>query len=168
MNQHACSFRGASGADYGYYVFSPNFKPDDNRFYNYLFASLSAEGGWIPLFIGQGDLQQYLSDQAHVQEVALNGATHVLAHVSPHEQQRRMEALDMLASHPQAHAFSGCNVGSLASAALLSAPKTGGGTSPVNKSSKRSFPKDQTFKNHSPSLQSLDSVWTRLRAKIRG
>jgi len=167
MNQHACSFHGASGADYNYYVFSPNFKPDDNRFYNYLFASLSPEGSWIPLFIGQGDLQQYLSDQAHVQEVALNGATHVLAHVSPHEQQRRMEALDMLASHPQAHAFSGCNVGSLASAALLSAPKTGGSTSPVNKSSKRSFPKDQAFKNHSPSLQSLDSVWTRLRAKIR-
>lgn len=168
MNQHACSFRGASGADYSYYVFSLNFKPNDNRFYNYLFASLSAEGNWIPLFIGQGDLKQYLSDRVRLRDVALTGATHVLAHVSPHEQQRRMEALDMLASHPQAHAFSGCNVGSLASAALLSAPKTGGGTSPVNKSSKRSFPKDQAFKNHSPSLQSLDSVWTRLRAKIRG
>ena len=168
MNQHASSFYGASGADYSYRVFSQNFKPENNQFYNYMFASLSSEGNWIPVFIGQGDLKQYLSDQAHVRDVALTSATHVLAHMSPDEQQRRMEALDMLASHPQAHEFTGCNERTLANTSLLNAPKTGRGIPPVNKSAQRPFQNDQAFKNRSSSPQLLDTVWARLRAKLKG
>lgn len=182
MNRHAPSFYGASSAEYSYRVFSQNFKPEDNQFYNYIFASLSSEGNWIPVFIGQGDLKQYLSDQAHVREVALTSVTHVsdqahirevaltnvthvLAHMSPDERQRRMEALDMLASHPQAHEFTGRNGSTLASASHLSAPETGRDIALINKSSYRPFYNEQTFKTHTPSMQSLDTVWTRLRNK---
>ena len=162
MHQHSSSFSGASGADYSYGVFSANFTPQDKQFYNYMFASLSPEGRWIPAFIGQGDLKQYLSDQAQVRGLAHTRSTHVLAHISPNEQQRRMEASDMLASHPQALALSGSNLG-----ALPGRTKTGGSIPTRNKSAKRSFPNDQVFKNHTPSLQSQDSVWTRLRAKVK-
>ena len=182
MNQHAPSFYGASSTEYSYRVFSQNFEPEGNQFYNYIFASLSSEGSWIPVFIGQGNLKQYLSDQAHVREVALTSVTHVsdqthirevaltrvthvLAHLSPDERQRRMEASDMLANHPHAHEFTGSNGSTLASASHLSAPETGLGIAPSNKSSYRPFYNEQAFKNPTPSMQSLDTVWARLRNK---
>lgn len=158
MHQHSSSFSGASGADYRYDVCSANFTPQTKQFYNYMFANLSPEGRWNPVFIGHGDLKQYLSDQARIRGVAHARSTHVLAHISPDEQQRRMEASDMLASHPQALALSGSNLG---------AAKTGGRIPSQNKSAKRAFPNDQTFKNRAPSLQSQDTVWTRLRAKVK-
>jgi len=158
MHQHSSSFCGASGTDYRYGVYPPNFTPQDQQFYNYMFASLSPEGRWNPVFIGHGDLKQYLSDQAHIRSIAHSRSTHVLAHISPDAQQRRMEASDMLASHPQALALSGSNLG---------AAKTGGRIPSQNKSAKRAFPNDQTFKNRAPSLRSQDTVWTRLRTKVK-
>ncbi|MDE2090296.1 MAG: hypothetical protein KGJ08_00145 [Gammaproteobacteria bacterium] len=158
MHQHTSSFSGASGADYSYAVFPQHFVPQDQQFYNYMFASLSPEGRWNPVFIGQGDLKQYLNDQAHIRGVAHSRSTHVLAHISPDAQQRRMEASDMLASHPQALALSGCNPGTA---------KTVGRIPSQNKSAKRAFPNDQVFKNRAPSLRSQDTVWARLRAKVK-
>jgi len=158
MHQLTSSFSGASGTDYSYGVFPQNFVPQDQQFYNYMFASLSPEGRWIPAFIGQGDLKRYLSDQTHVRGVAHSRSTHVLAHISPDAQQRRMEASDMLASHPQALALSGISLG---------AAKPGGRIPSQNKSAKRAFPNDQTFKNHTPSIRSQDTVWTRLSTKVK-
>jgi len=163
MHQHTSSFSGASGADYSDNVFPTNFTPQDKQFYNYMFASLSSEGRWIPVFIGQGDLKQYLSDQALVRGAAHTRSTHVLAHISPDGQQRRTEASDMLASYPQALALSGCNLG-----AQPVTSKTGNRKKPrVKKSARRAYPDDQAFKSHPPSLRSRDTVWARLRAKVK-
>ncbi|MGA9853753.1 MAG: hypothetical protein WBR29_00550 [Gammaproteobacteria bacterium] len=158
MHQHTSNFCGASGTEYSYAVYRPNFIPQDKQFYNYMFANLSPEGRWNPVLIGHGDLKQYLSDQAHIRSVAHARSTHVLAHISPDAQQRRMEAADMLASHPQALALSGSNPG---------AAKTGDRKPSQNESAKRSFPNDQAFKKLVPSLQSQDTVWARLRAKVK-
>jgi hypothetical protein len=158
MHQHTSSLCGASGTDYSYGVFPQNFVPQDKQFYNYIFANLSPEGRWNPVFIGQGDLKQYLNDQARIRNVAHPRSTHVLVHISPNAQQRRMEASDMLASHPQALALSSNNTGTA---------KTVGRVPSQNKSAKRAFPNDQTFKNSAPSLRSQDTVWARLRAKVK-
>jgi hypothetical protein len=166
MNQHTSSFHGASGAEYDYCVFSKGFKPNDDQYYNYMFASLSPEGNWLPVFIGQGDLKQYLSDRLHVRSIAPAGSSHVLAHMNPDGQRRRMEALDMLASHPQVHAFTGCNRDSLESASHLNASKTQQRVPAAGKSARRFFPDDGVLKNFSQSPQSLDTVWARLRKKI--
>jgi hypothetical protein len=162
MHQHTSSFCGASGTDYNYGVFPQDFVPQDQQFYNYMFANLSPEGRWNPVFIGHGDLKQYLSDQAHIRNVAHSRSTHVLAHISPDAQQRRMEASDMLASHPQALTLSERNLGAAPGAA-----RTGDRISSQNKSAKRAFPNDQAFKNRTPSLRSQDTVWARLRAKVK-
>ena len=167
MNQHTADFNGASRANYSYHTFPSDFEPQHDRFYNYMFAGFSSEGGWNPVFIGHGDLKRYLYDRAHVRSVAPTNFIYVLAHLSPDKQQRMAEALDMLASHPQAHKFTGCNVHSLVSAAQQCGLKTGACISRMNKSANRAFPDDQIFKNGPPSLQSLDTVWGRLRNKVK-
>jgi hypothetical protein len=158
MHQHTSSFSGASGTDYSYGVFPQDFAPQDKQFYNYMFANLSPEGRWNPLFIGEGNLKQYLSDQARIRNVAHSYSTHVLAHISPDAQRRRMETSDMLVSYPQALTSSNRNPG---------AARTGDRIPSQNKSAKRAFPNDQIFKSRAPSLRSQDTVWARLRAKSK-
>ena len=165
MNQHISSFHGDSGAVYDYCVFSNGFTPNDKLYYNYMFASLSPEGTWIPVLIGQGDLKQFLSDQQHVNGNALADSTYVLAHISPDEQLRRLEALDMLASHPQAHALTRCSRDSLGRASQGMESKAEQDIPAAGKPARRWFPNHQAFKSSSPSLQSLDTVWARLRHK---
>jgi hypothetical protein len=158
MHQHTSSFCGASGTDYSYGVFPQDFVPQDQQFYNYVFANLSPEGRWNPVFIGQGDLKQFLSDQARLRGVAHLRSTHVLVSISPDAQQRHIEVADLLAGYPQALTSSGRNPG---------ATGTGNRVPSQNRSAKRAFPNDQTFKNHAPSLRSQDTVWARLRAKSK-
>ena len=162
MNQHSSNFCGASGADYSYYVFPLNFVPKDNQFYNYMFASLSSEGDWNPVFIGQGDLKEYVTDPAHIRSVKLKGATNLLAHMSPHAQQRRAEELDMLGGHPQAYEPTGCNRNTLVNAALLRMPNKEKHVPPTGKSWGDAFSNDGTFAERTGPH---DSVWARLRAK---
>jgi hypothetical protein len=71
---------GATGARYTYEVYpNPhNFNP--NQFGNYIYAKKSSEGGWIPIYIGEGELAGRCCEQHHKATcIAAKGATHVHA-----------------------------------------------------------------------------------------
>lgn len=109
MTIQASKFQGASGTTYAYYVFPLDFSPKDDQFGNYMLARQSQEGRWIPVFIGQGNLKERVSDKAHMRNAQKKGATHILARVNQNEHLRRVEERDLLVAHPEACAPTGCN-----------------------------------------------------------
>lgn len=109
MNPPVSNFRGASGTNYSYYIFDLAFSPKDSQFGNYMFAKQSDQGHWVPVYIGQGNLKEHMSDKRQVSLVRKKGATHILARMNPNEQLRRVEEMDMLAGHPEACVPNGCN-----------------------------------------------------------
>jgi hypothetical protein len=74
-----------------------------------MFARRAGDGRWVPVYIGQGNLKEQVSDKIQVARARKKGASHILARTNPNEQLRRVEAHDMLAGHPEACAPTGCN-----------------------------------------------------------
>ncbi|MGH8293041.1 MAG: hypothetical protein ACRESA_06155 [Gammaproteobacteria bacterium] len=109
MNPPVSLFRGASGINYSYYIFDLSFRPKDSQFGNYMLARRSDGGGWIPVYIGQGDLKEHIGDKNHLNRARKKGATHILARTNPNEKLRHIEERDMLAAHPEVCAPTGCN-----------------------------------------------------------
>jgi hypothetical protein len=92
-----CSWTGASGISYTYYIRPRGCALAPNQMGNYIYAKKNSEGQWMPLYIGQGDLsasglQQHLLDSL--------GATHVHMHLTPTEEARLAEERDLLARYP--------------------------------------------------------------------
>ena len=77
---------------------------------NYICARQTAQGEWIPVYIGEGDLAS-----PHVQRHELfhllhqRGVTHVHCHLNNDADARRHEAQDLLARHTAAVMPIGCN-----------------------------------------------------------
>jgi hypothetical protein len=89
---------GASGRTYPYWVYAlpPNFNAAPG---NYIFAKRNADGRWTPVYIGQtGDLSERFDFHHAMPCVIRNGATHIHAHRSGGEAERRGEEADLLAN----------------------------------------------------------------------
>jgi hypothetical protein len=74
------NWTGQSGREYQYdnYALSASFRPLPG---NYIYARLSEEGGWIPIYIAQTrDLHQRLEGHVRLGDAIGNGATHLHAH----------------------------------------------------------------------------------------
>ena len=63
-----CSWTGASGASYTYYIRSRGTKLAPNQMGNYIYAKRDSEGQWMPVYIGQGDLSAHSSQEARLAE----------------------------------------------------------------------------------------------------
>ena len=99
---------GASGREYGYWSKDLPYscKPGQNG--NYIFTKI-VNNEWIPIYIGQGDINDRVNDPTHYECATGKGATHVHVHTNATEEARLDEELDLLNGHPDAYAPTGCN-----------------------------------------------------------
>ena len=99
---------GASGKMYHYWIHELpcSFNPNQNG--NYIFCKI-VNNKWIPIYIGQGDLNERVNDDDHYNCATRKGATHVHVHTSSTERARLSEEQDLLDAYPQAYAPTGCN-----------------------------------------------------------
>lgn len=107
-NTQTCTWVGASGTKYDYWVFDlPSMLRNDEDG-NYIFCCLE-DGKWRPLYIGQGNLGNRTKNPDHPQCLANRGASHVHAHKNASEKARLAEEDDLLTAYSQAYAPTGCN-----------------------------------------------------------
>lgn len=103
-----CVWRGASGQEYTFTVFALPVAFNGDVAGNYIFSRLSA-AGWVPIYIGQGDLSQRANYHHQAHCIRSKGATHFHCHSSGIESMRLFEERDLLANYPQAYQPTGCN-----------------------------------------------------------
>ena len=111
MADHStCNWTGASGIEYTYYLWPlpADFSPDQNG--NYIFSKKNAEGKWVPVYIGEGDLADRVTDSHHqVSCIQNKSATHVHVHLNDNDKARKAEEADLLARYTNACKPGGCN-----------------------------------------------------------
>ena len=108
MSQPEIYWTGKSKKTYGYWskLLPFSCKPGEDG--NYILTK-PISGEWIPIYIGQGDLNDRVNDPTHSSCAERKGATHVHVHTEANEQTRLDEESDLLAGHPVAYAPTGCN-----------------------------------------------------------
>lgn len=99
---------GASQTKYGYWSHPLPFSCNPVQDGNYIFTKI-VNNVWVPIYIGQGDLNERVNDTTHYGCATRKGATHVHVHTNAKEQDRLNEESDLLAGHPNAYAPTGCN-----------------------------------------------------------
>jgi hypothetical protein len=105
-----CNWKGASGTSYNYHIHELPVGFNPNQPGNYIFTKLNSENRWIPIYIGQGDLGDRVSENHHQWTcIQRKGATHVHVHMNANEQSRLAEERDLLAYYTNAYAPNGCN-----------------------------------------------------------
>uniref|UniRef100_A0A6H1ZT14 GIY-YIG domain-containing protein n=1 Tax=viral metagenome TaxID=1070528 RepID=A0A6H1ZT14_9ZZZZ len=99
---------GASGQKYGYLSQKLPYSCDVGQNGNYIFAKI-VNNAWVPIYIGQGDIDDRVNDPTHYKCSTGKGATHVHVHLTSNEADRITEEQDLLKGHPSAYAPTGCN-----------------------------------------------------------
>lgn len=104
-----CNWTGASGKSYIFYIWSlpASFNPNQNG--NYIYSKKNAEGRWVPIYIGQGDLADRTANHHKANCIRSKGATHIHVHLNAPEQDRLNEESDLLAKYTNAYIPNGCN-----------------------------------------------------------
>jgi len=108
---------GGSATSYTYIVHSiadvlsslqRNFRPIQS---NFIFTRMDRDGKWLPIHIGQGNLESILGDRnPRWPCIMAKGATHVhTGSVDALEIEREKEVADLLAVHVQAYCPDGCS-----------------------------------------------------------
>jgi hypothetical protein len=109
-DQPKCTWTGASGAGYEYFVHPLPVTFNPNQDGNYIYARKNEHGRWVPVYIGQGDLAKRVGDDHHQAAcIKRKGATHVHVHLNQKEKDRTAEEADLLASYTNAYRPDGCN-----------------------------------------------------------
>ncbi len=102
------TWAGASGTKYDYFVYDLDWSPNPDQDGNYIFARID-NGFWKAVYIGEGDIAARKADHLNNGCVTLKGASHFLCHLNSDGVARRYEEGDLLASHQEAYAPTGCN-----------------------------------------------------------
>ena len=108
MSTPELHWSGASGKKYGYWSKELPFSCDEGQDGNYIFTKI-VNNVWVPIYIGQGDLNDRTNDPTHYKCATGKGATHVHVHTNSKKQDRLDEEDDLLDGHPSAYAPIGCN-----------------------------------------------------------
>ena len=107
---HTCNWVGTSGTVYRYSIHRLPISFEGDQPGNYIFAKVNTESKWVPIYIGQGDLGERVSDNHHKWNcIERRGATHIHVHKNVEESARLEEEKDLLANYPNAYAPGGCN-----------------------------------------------------------
>jgi len=111
MTGHAtCTWYGGSGKAYTYYIHPLPIAFNAGQDGNYIFSRMNEEGKWVPIYIGEGDLADRISDGHHqAASIGQKGATHVHAHLNRAVRDRTDEEADLLARYTNAYKPFGCN-----------------------------------------------------------
>lgn len=103
-----CIWTGSTGRQYNYRVFllPVSFQ---SALGNYIYCRL-ASNGWIPIYIGEGDLSERVGDNHHqIYCIKAKGATHVHAHATNSKSASQREETDLLGRYTNAYKPTGCN-----------------------------------------------------------
>jgi len=105
-----CKWIGKTGTEYIYYTYPVSTKFIEKHYGNYIYAK-KADGKWVPIFIGEGNLSKQRADR-HAQADCLDGeeTTHIHVHGETSKEKRQSEVRDLLAAYPEAFEPTGCNV----------------------------------------------------------
>lgn len=108
-SQGKVNWKGISGNEYTYEIFSKDSTFNLNQNGNYIFARQTFIG-WEAVYIGQGDLKTRTQDQTHLDCANLKGFTHYHVHINNSEINRKNEEEDMIKGN-QEYLFEngGCN-----------------------------------------------------------
>jgi hypothetical protein len=109
-DQPKCTWTGGSGTSYEYFVHQlpVTFNADQNG--NYIYSKKNDQGHWVPIYIGQGDLADRVSDDHHQADcINKKGATHVHVHLNQKDSARTAEESDLLARYTNVYKPYGCN-----------------------------------------------------------
>ena len=110
MASEICNWRGRSGRVYQYVVHSLPVVLRAGQLGNYIYTAAQAHNRWVPIYIGQGDLGDRVSENHHRSMcIKLKGATHVHTHTNLLEEDRLVEERDLLGSYRNAYEPYGCN-----------------------------------------------------------
>ena len=83
-----CNWTGASGTKYTYFVYALPVNFNANQDGNYIYSRKNDKGQWLPVYIGQGDLADRISDNHHRADcIRKKGATHVQVHLNTKEKE---------------------------------------------------------------------------------
>lgn len=104
-----CEWTGESGKVYRHWVFALPAQLNPNQLGNYIYAKQNAQGYWIPIYIGQGDLRDRATNHHQASCIRQKGATHFHCHTNAAERDRLTEEADLLANYTQAYQPNGCN-----------------------------------------------------------
>ena len=106
-----CDWIGASGTSYTYDIHQLLVSFNDDQLGNYIYSKLNANNRWVPIYIGEGDLGDRISD-SHQQALCIEdkGATHVHVHLNSSKEATTAEEEDLLARYTNAYKPTGCNV----------------------------------------------------------
>ena len=105
-----CDWVGASGTKYTYHIHELPISFQDNNLGNYIYSKLNSENKWVPIYIGEGDLGDRISNNHHQATCIRNkGATHVHEHLNNSEESRKNEEEDLLSCYTNAYNPNGCN-----------------------------------------------------------
>jgi len=102
-------WEGASGKKYNYSVHKFHLSFKDDPVGNYIFCKF-VKGEWVPIYIGEGIINDRKEDEEHKTCALGKGVTHIHAHKNSIEENRCAEEQDLLAAHPEAYDPIGCNV----------------------------------------------------------
>lgn len=101
-------WNGASGTEYGYWSRKLPYSCDAGQNGNYIFTKI-VNDEWVPIYIGQGDINDRVNDETHYNCAIGKDATHVHVHTNSTEEDRIAEEQDLLKGHPSAYKPIGCN-----------------------------------------------------------
>lgn len=105
-----CTWMGRSGTDYQFFIYALPASFDPAQDGNYIYAKKNAEGRWVPVYIGQGDLGERCGATHHKAAcIRKKGATAFHCHLNGDENRRRAEEADLLARYTNAYEPQGCN-----------------------------------------------------------
>ncbi len=109
-DRETCNWTGVSGKTYKYYVYQLPASFDPNQDGNYIYTKINNNNKWVPIYIGEGDLDVRVGPNHH-QASCINskGATHVHVHLNSAKQDRLSEEQDLLANYTNAYKPNGCN-----------------------------------------------------------
>ncbi len=109
MTDENCTWTGASGSTYLFYIYE---RPPDvpSRPGNYIYARLTSENLWAPVYIGHGDLAVCgENDAALIACIDGKGATHLHLRLCPMEPERVAVLTDLLGAYKNTFPPDGCN-----------------------------------------------------------
>ena len=103
------TWTGASGKKYEYHVWDISTRPNKEREEgNYIFAKV-ANAYWVPVYIGEGKLQQRYDAALDEGCVTDKHATHYHVHLESNQGTRKSEERDLIEGNSQCKWPNGCN-----------------------------------------------------------
>lgn len=111
MTIPTCKWKGASGAEYEYFIYVRGTPVDAGKDGNYIYTKKNDKNQWVPVYFGEGDLSNRAGKGHHRSScIDSKGATHVHMHLNSNKDARRAEEKDLLAHYTNALEPLGCNI----------------------------------------------------------